>query len=112
MKLTVPVLPVADVEKASAFYREQLGFAVMFQEGDYIGVNRDDVWLHLDGVVNAAAGQVTARSELSGVDELYGEYEPRGVVDPNEPLNDLPWARQFSVVDVDGNRVTFVQMKP
>ena len=109
--MTVPVLPVANVEKAAEFYRDQLGFAVMFQEGDYVGVNRDDAWLHLDGVVNKAAGDVTARIELSGVDELYAEYEPRGVVDPSEPLHDLPWARQFSVLDADGNRVTFVQMK-
>jgi len=111
MKMTVPVVPVRNVEEAAAFYRDRLGFAVMFQEGDYVGVNRDDVWLHLDGVVNAGAGNVTARIELSGVDDLYGEFEPRGVIDPGEPLHSTPWgARQFSVLDADGNRVTFVQM--
>jgi catechol 2,3-dioxygenase-like lactoylglutathione lyase family enzyme len=107
---TVPVVPVTEIAAAVAFYRDQLGFTVAFEAGDYVGVTRDEAMLHLDGVVNNAAGRVTCRIETSGVDGLYAELEPRGVVDPEEPIRNMPWgSRQFSILDCCGNRVTFVQ---
>ncbi len=107
---TVPVLPVTDIEPAIAFYRDALAFTLAFQQGDYAGVERGAAHVHLDGVANAAAGQVTVRVSVVGVDALYAEIEPKGVVDPAEPLNTKPWgARQFSVLDCCGNRITFVE---
>ncbi len=107
---TVPVLPVTDIDEAIAFYRDALGFTLAFQQGDYAGVDRGAAHVHLDGVVNAAAGQVTVRVPVEGVDALYAEIEPKGVIDPAEPLNTTPWgARQFSALDCCGNRVTFVE---
>jgi uncharacterized glyoxalase superfamily protein PhnB len=107
---TVPVVPVTDVGEAIAFYRDTLGFTLAFEQGAYAGVDRGAAHVHLDGVVNAAAGQVTVRVTVEGVDALYAEIEPKGVVDPAEPLNTKPWgARQFSVLDCCGNRLTFVE---
>ena len=107
---TTPVIPVTDIAKAMDFYRDQLGFIVVFQEGEYAGVTRDDVMLHIDGVVNAGAGMVTCRIDMYGVDELFAELDPRGVIDPAEPIRTMPWGtRQFSVLDCCGNRITFVQ---
>src|SRR5262245_886030 len=106
---TVPVVPVTDVQQAIAFYRDNLGFALAFEQGEYAGIDRGAAHLHLDGVLDAAAGQVTVRLAVRGVDALYAEIEPRGVVNPAEPLNTKPWgARQFSVLDCCGNRITFV----
>jgi uncharacterized glyoxalase superfamily protein PhnB len=107
---TVPVVPVIDVGPAIAFYRDALGFTLAFEQGAYAGVERGGAHVHLDGVANAAAGQVTVRIAVEGVDALYAEIEPKGVVDPAEPLNTKPWgARQFSVLDCCGNRITFVE---
>jgi uncharacterized glyoxalase superfamily protein PhnB len=106
----VPVIPVDDSAEAVAFYTERLGFDLAFEQGAYAGVKLADVEVHLDGVVNEAAGKVTARVHVTGVDALYAALEPNGVVDPSEPLNTKPWgARQFSVLDCCGNRITFVQ---
>jgi hypothetical protein len=45
-----------------------------------------------------------------GVEALYTEFDAKRVVDPAEPLHTMPWgARQFSVLDCCGNRVTFVE---
>ncbi len=110
LRSTVPVVPVSDIAEAMAFYRDKLGFAVVFQQGEYAGVTRDDAHLHLDGVVNKGAGLVTCRVEAEGVDELYAELEAQGVIDPEEPIRDTPWgSRQFSVIDCCGNRLTFVR---
>jgi catechol 2,3-dioxygenase-like lactoylglutathione lyase family enzyme len=106
----VPVVPVRDVQEAIAFYRDRLGFQLAFEQGEYAGVRRDAVELHLDGVVNGGAGLVTCRIETDGVDELYAEVEPGGAVDPAEPIRTTPWgSRQFSVLDPNGNRITFVR---
>ncbi|HEY7069828.1 MAG TPA: VOC family protein [Acidimicrobiales bacterium] len=107
----VPVVPVRNAADAIAFYRDKLGFDLAFEAGpDYAGVARLGVELHLDGVVNDAAGAVSVRITVHGVDALYAELEPRGVIHPEEPLEIKPWGlRQFSVVDLDGNRITFAQ---
>ena len=106
---TIPVLPVADFAAAAKYYDEKLGFGLVFEAGPtYGGVARGADVLHLDGVANAAAGKVTCRIEMTDVEALYAELEPRGVIDPAEPLRTMPWgAKQFSVLDVDGNRITF-----
>jgi catechol 2,3-dioxygenase-like lactoylglutathione lyase family enzyme len=107
----VPVIPVTSTPEAIAFYRDKLGFELAFEAGpDYAGVARLGVELHLDGVVNAAAGEVSVRITTAGVETLYAELEPQGVIHPEEPLETKPWGlRQFSIVDLDGNRLTFAQ---
>jgi uncharacterized glyoxalase superfamily protein PhnB len=110
LRSSVPVIPVASADEAIAFYCDQLGFVVDFEVEDYAGVRRDAVLLHLDGVINSAAGEVTCRVETRGVDALFAEMEPRGIIDPDEPIHTMPWgSRQFSVRDSCGNRITFVQ---
>lgn len=107
---TVPVMPVTDIADAIDFYRDRLGFTVAFQAGDYVGVVRDRAMVHIDGVINAGAGTVTCRIETEGVDELFAELDAQHVVDPAEPIHDMPWgSRQFSVLDCCGNRLTFVR---
>ena len=107
----VPVIPVTNTAEAIAFYRDKLGFDLAFEAGpDYAGVARLGAELHLDGVLAAAAGEVSVRITTQGIDTLYAELEPQGVIHPEEPLETKPWGlRQFSVVDLDGNRITFAQ---
>jgi len=107
----VPVVPVTNAAEAIAFYRDKLGFELAFEAGpDYACISRLGVEIHLDGVVNAAAGEVSVRITTHGIDALHAELEPQGVIHPEEPLETKPWGlRQFSVVDLDGNRITFTQ---
>ena len=57
----LPVLPAADIAAATAFYRDKLGFDVAFEMGDYAGVVRGGVELHLDGSEDHPPGGVSAR---------------------------------------------------
>ena len=107
----VPVVPVHDIAEAVAFYTQHLGAELAFEQGPYAGVTFGSVEIHLDGVVNEGAGKVTARIRVEGVDGLFADLEASGVIDPAEPLNTKPWgARQFSVLDCCGNRLTFVEL--
>ena len=106
---SVPVLPVNDVPKAVAFYRDNLGFAQAFEQGTYAGVQRGPIELHLNGYVQSVV-PIICRVDVRGVDALYGEIEPKGIVDPQEPINTKPWGmRQFTVIDLCGNRITFAE---
>jgi catechol 2,3-dioxygenase-like lactoylglutathione lyase family enzyme len=106
---TVPVLPVADIAKSVAFYRDHLGFSQAFEVGPYAGIQRDAVELHLDGT-SAHRHSVVCRINVRGVDGLYAEIEPHGVVAPDEPLETKSHGlRQFTVVDLCGNRITFAE---
>ncbi|TAJ28226.1 MAG: VOC family protein, partial [Reyranella sp.] len=39
----IPVLASLDIAESAAFYTAQLGFAVNYQDGDYLIVKRDDM---------------------------------------------------------------------
>jgi len=109
LEATVAVLPVSDVPKSIAFYADRLGFRRLFEYGPYGGVGRGPIELHLDGSAPPAA-PVSVRFTVSSVDELFAEMQQHDVIDPAEPLETKPFGqRQFSVRDLDRNRLTFAQ---
>ena len=109
----IAVLSVADVPSSLAFYRDRLGFETDFAMDayPYAGVRRGRMALHLDGAAHEFAHRPgNCRFHIRGVDELYAELEPRGVVKPDELLATMPHGlRQFSILDPDGNRITFAE---
>ena len=111
LKRAIAVLPAGDdVKAAAAFWRDKLGFEVAFDMGDYLGVTRGPVEVHLDGSPQAPVAPVTCRIDLAGVDAMHAELAPKGILHPDEPLETKPWGmRQFSVLDQAGNRITFAE---
>jgi uncharacterized glyoxalase superfamily protein PhnB len=50
------------------------------------------------------------RVGVRGIDPLYEHGKTDGIVHPNDPLQEKPWGfREFSVIDHDGNLVTFFE---
>jgi hypothetical protein len=114
------------------FYAEKLGFVARHQEGGFAIVRRDDAELHLtqladeswrqrpdlaarpvvSGAESFLPGTGTCRIRVEGIDELWAELEPRGVVHPNGRLREQWWGdRDFSVLDVDGNGIAFFERR-
>lgn len=106
-----PRLPVADVEKALAFYVDKLGFQVGWKWGSPIthgNVCRDSISFDLIALPEGRYGTAMAYIQLSGVDAYFSELRGRnlGVSEPQ----DRPYGmRDFEVVDPDGNRLAFGQ---
>ncbi|HMN45391.1 MAG TPA: VOC family protein [Povalibacter sp.] len=104
-----PRLPVANVEKALAFYVDQLGFQVGWKWGNPVthgNVCRDSISLDLISAPEGRHGTAMAYVQLSGVDAYFSELKGRdlGVSKPE----DRPYGmRDFEVVDPDGNRLAF-----
>lgn len=115
----VPVLFVADVARAAAFYRDALGFAVDFLHGHppfYGSVSRDAARLHLKWVHEPvfgpgrieAAGLIMAFVPVENVKALYREFAEAGAP-IHQKLRKQAWGgTDFHVRDPDGNVIAFV----
>ena len=97
---TIPALPVRDVRVAVAHYRAHFGFDAPHETDDFAVLVRDDAVLHLwgatdedwrsrqklseqpicSGAESFLAGTASCRVEVAGVDALFEELEPHGVL--------------------------------
>jgi hypothetical protein len=100
MKKTIPALPVRDVGAAVAYYRDRFGFEAPYVADDFAILARDEAVLHLwgaadeqwpsredlsarpvcSGAESFLAGTASCRIEVVGVESLFGELAPRGVL--------------------------------
>jgi len=107
-----PILGTRDVAKAVRFYVDRLGFALAFgvptNEGNYVGLRRGDVELHMQFQYPDEMGTIRLRIVVDDPDALYEEYKAKGVVDDARRLLDTPWGtREFALYDLDRNALTF-----
>jgi predicted enzyme related to lactoylglutathione lyase len=98
-----PILRVTDANAAALWY-QQLGFVKewehRFEAGLplYVGVARGDLKMHLsEHTGDARPGTLVYLyvHDVDAVAELLGVTE----------IHDMPWGRDFEVVDPDGNRL-------
>lgn len=112
----IPQFLVDDLDRAVAYYCNQLGFELDFTyESFYASVTRDGFAIHLK-----CAPKLTAEREhrkqnehldayiaVSGIRDLFTELQTRGarII---RPLEQQPWAcLDFYVEDPDGNILCF-----
>jgi catechol 2,3-dioxygenase-like lactoylglutathione lyase family enzyme len=106
------VFVVSDMPRSVEYYRDVLGFAVTFQYGNptfYVCLCRDEVALHL-----LAASRTKRLSGNGGicvfvkdVDVVHAELAARGAKIIKPPQNYDYGMRDFDLVDLDGNQLTF-----
>jgi catechol 2,3-dioxygenase-like lactoylglutathione lyase family enzyme len=106
------VFVVRNMAESIAYYRYSLGFSVTFEYGKptfYACLCRDEVTLHL------LAAHRTKRLPGNGgicvfvrdVDQLHADLASRGAKVIKAPHNYDYGMREFDVVDLDGNHLTF-----
>ena len=115
---TVPVLSVADLRRATAFYEQRLGFAAAMSTDGYTIVRHNDVEIHMERVSNRVSNHdprtaCGIRIRLEGIAPLYEACSAAGIVHPRALLATTPWGtREFAVTDPDGYLITFVEPLP
>ncbi len=112
MTMAVPIIPARDTATSVAWYRDHLEFDVVHLEEEYAIVERDRVGIHFWGPsgIEPAESDTMFRIRVDGIDELYEHCRANEIVHPNAPLEEKPWgAREFAVVDADGNLLTFFE---
>ncbi|MBM3572889.1 MAG: VOC family protein [Alphaproteobacteria bacterium] len=106
------IFAVEDVARSAEFYRDALGFRIVFKYGQpefYAGVERDDVVIHLQasGPHKRQVGQGALYAYCRDVDALHREFKARGARNLQEPQDYGYGMRDFALVDLDGNRLCF-----
>jgi catechol 2,3-dioxygenase-like lactoylglutathione lyase family enzyme len=109
-----PIFAVADLEAAMRYYRDELGFTVAWKWGDppqRAGVVLDDIEFQLVAPgPGIPPGPALVYCHMTGLDGYYAECRARGAEIALE-LGDRPWgARDFRIVDPDGNRIGFAEV--
>jgi len=103
-------LPVRDVARSVAFYRDMVGFTVEQNRPAFALLRLGEVMLgllrtRLDDPSPDTRG--TLHVEFT-TDDLDAEMQARGVSFP-EPPHDAPWERAMATYDPDGYKVEFAQ---
>jgi catechol 2,3-dioxygenase-like lactoylglutathione lyase family enzyme len=133
---TIPALPAADVAAATTFYVERLGFTVLHTDGHFSVLRRDAATIHLwesadtswqgrddlaarpvvSGAESFLAGTASCRIEVNGpdasraLDDLHAEMAAAGVLHgvSGSGVEQTDFGtREFHVLDLDGNLLTF-----
>ena len=107
-KSAIPKLVMADMTKTCQFY-QQLDFKVIWQTEDYLILERDNIILHFWQSNDKYIAENTAyRINVSHIEALYQLCQTLKIVHPNDPLQTQPWgSKEFSILDVAGNLITF-----
>jgi uncharacterized glyoxalase superfamily protein PhnB len=112
---TQHVLAVNDFNSALQFFTEKLGFTLENTIGGWAFLHLDSFYL----MVGDCHGEVPAREtnnhslfayvNCDGIDELYSQYQARGV-QFRQAIADKPWGlREFEVETPEGHRILFGQ---
>jgi uncharacterized glyoxalase superfamily protein PhnB len=106
------VFVVADIGKSLAYYRDALGFDVTFRYGEplfYACLCRDEVALHL--LAANKSKQLPGHGGLcvfvKDIDAVHAELVERGAKVIKAPQDYAYGMRDFDLVDLDGNRITY-----
>lgn len=105
----LPGLPLSDVAAGIEYYQRVLGFHVNYAQHDLGVMDRDDVTILLIQRKAEHAGVAFCEAYVRDADALHAELTGRGADVQGEPVSH-PWGlRDFQVLDLEGNRLTFAQ---
>ena len=119
MRLELVAVPVSDVDRAKAFYADQVGFAVDHDHqvaDDLRFVQLTPPGSHCSiaigtGVTDTAPGSVRGlQLVVDDIDAAHAELAGRGV--DVSPVQDFPWGRFVFFADPDGNGWAVQQIPP
>lgn len=105
----LPGLPLSDVARGVEYYQRVLGFHVNYVQSDLGVMYRDDVTVLLIQRKPEHSGVSFCEAYVRDADTLHAELVGRGATVQGEPVSH-PWGlRDFQVLDLEGNRITFAQ---
>ncbi len=109
-----PVFPVDDATKSAEYYKNTLGFEIRVLFGDpafYAVVQREGVRIHLSEREDTSRKiePCTVYVFVRDIDELYEEYNGKGVEMFSPPENQDYGMREFEMSDINGHFLVFGQ---
>ena len=109
LRQALPELPFDDVAAAVTYYVNVLGFHINYQQPDLGVMDRDRITILLIARDARHTGIGSFEVYVEDADALYAELRARGAHLQGEPVSH-PWGlRDFRVLDLENNRITFAQ---
>ncbi len=109
LRQALPELPFDDVGAAVTYYVNVLGFHINYQQPDLGVMDRDRITILLIARGPGHTGIGSFEVYVEDADALYAELQSRGANLQGEPVSH-PWGlRDFRVLDLENNRITFAQ---
>ena len=105
---SIPVLASLDIAESREFYTNKLGFAVIYEDTNYLIVRRDEMEFHFWRTADRIHPENTSSYIRGGqVVALYEEYKKRGI--PRLSSFEVrPWdMKEFYIHDPHGNLLKF-----
>lgn len=108
----LPVLPTVNINATIMFYKTILGFTG-FEYGSYAILKKGSVELYFELCADKKSCETTScYIRVSDVQCLYSEIAARGIIFPENKLQDLPGGKkEFTLKDNNGILLRFVQEK-
>lgn len=116
IKQITPLLLVSDLDRAIAFYVQQMGFTLAFiYEDFYAGIEKNGHSIHLKTDYNAAREkpmrddnyELDLLFSVDNVATLFEEISQKGI-EIVQPLRKMPYGTEFYIADPDGHVIAFV----
>ena len=99
-------VPVEDIGRATAFYRDTLGLQVTEHDGDWVEVKADGLTIGLNAEESEGAGPgggpVIAFRPSDGIESAVDALKDKGVEVPAE-VSEHPWGKIATFKDSEGN---------
>ncbi|MGH7696129.1 MAG: VOC family protein [Gemmatimonadaceae bacterium] len=109
LEKALPELPHSNVKAGIAHYLDVLGFKINYARDDFGVLFRDDVTVLIIPRSDAHKGIGSCYVYIQDADALHAELSAKGANVQGEPVSH-PWGlRDFAVLDLEGNRITFGQ---
>jgi catechol 2,3-dioxygenase-like lactoylglutathione lyase family enzyme len=109
LRKVMPELPLSDVTAGVVHYRDVLGFEVNYSQDDIGVMDRDGMRVLLIARTARHTGIGSCAFYVTDADALHAELVARRANVQGPPVS-KPWGlREFSVLDPEGNRLTFAQ---
>ncbi len=109
LRRILPELPLSNIAAGIEHYRDVLGFSINYAQDDLGVMYRDSVTLLLIPKTERHKGIGSCYVYVRDADALHAELRAQGANVQGEPVSH-PWGlRDFSVLDLEGNQLTFGQ---
>lgn len=109
LRQIIPSMPHRDVARGIAYYRDVLGFTINYAQDELGVMDRDSVRVLIVRRNDKSVGVGGCYVYVRDVDQLHAELVGKGAAVQESPVSH-PWGlRDFSVLDDEGNEITFGQ---
>jgi hypothetical protein len=110
----IPVLPSADIARDMAWYKEKIGFEIVFADAMYAVLYRENLSLHLQWHADTAddplLGGSVIRIFVKNIMPLFDELVKRGTVTQDKLRIHTPWkTNEFGFFDLNHNAIFIME---